>query len=577
MQQDDGPLGVVAMSECLHFGKILFVMCVFAAICGTANAQPISPEMRTADPRLEKTVSISEKEIYLGELLDRVAKQSGISVRLDQDDAGANAKILISVSQMRLANLMNDLWSLSSFQKAEWKWLRSGQPGSYSYILMRPGPARDLPEKLKSKIQIDFEQHVARLERASRMTDAEKKRIPGNEADDLEINSARTMLAMAIFSEQLSADDQRSVLSAVERRQVSTAGLSDSEKQFVTRWANGVLPPYIVFKAQRSNDDLAPSLFLMTPNANGTESGYGNAGGVPLGLAESSLLEASWLLPGDSSASDLDKRTISFKERPGEFTFNHVDSESMRALQALPMDKRRELIRRAHLALETELTDLSNGAAIPVIAILPTSQSSGQLANGDTVSVYLKKVNPAYKRQLMVKWRNDALLLCSPSWFYHALERMAWSTVTELRRIADEGVPLERLLRAVERITRMQIDAVSDEFPFLKPLVPAQNLFGLYYKYPQILAAEGLKVSADNVEAIRMAVSTTANTPLSVSGVDWRRPITLYFTQKETSDGAVVTKNIMFDLEYDDGTTAWYKPVRIRYNNAKPSLVTGSH
>jgi len=185
------------------YGRTLGLVLGFCAITlvqGEALCQSGIKDMRTADPRLETPVSITTPNIYMGELLDAVATQTGVPIRVDADDGGANPIVIISVTRIRAADLMDTLWSLASFRKAEWKWSRSGEPGHYAYVFSRPAIARDLPGRLKTKMTTDFADHIGRLVRAASMTEERRRTLNVNSvADETALNSPESMSALRVF------------------------------------------------------------------------------------------------------------------------------------------------------------------------------------------------------------------------------------------------------------------------------------------------------------------------------------------------------------------------------------------
>ena len=75
------------------------------------------------DARLEKRVTLSEPRVWLGDLLEKLTAQTGVSLSAgDSGDGAGDPEVTVFVTGTRLKDLMSALWSLVSYRGAEWHW-----------------------------------------------------------------------------------------------------------------------------------------------------------------------------------------------------------------------------------------------------------------------------------------------------------------------------------------------------------------------------------------------------------------------------------------------------------------------
>jgi len=96
-------------------------------LCGTAlglllisllahpsRADEVTATMRKADTRLQTRVTLRSPHILMGELLERLSKQSGVTLTADTWSAAGSDSVTVSLRDVPLADAMNTLWSLFS-------------------------------------------------------------------------------------------------------------------------------------------------------------------------------------------------------------------------------------------------------------------------------------------------------------------------------------------------------------------------------------------------------------------------------------------------------------------------------
>ena len=111
-----------------------------------SRADEVTAAMRKADARLQTRVTLRSPRILVGEMLERLSRQSGVTLTADADSLTGGDSVAVSLRDVPLADAMNALWSLFSYRHAEWDWRRNairGESGRYAYTLARPDYARN--------------------------------------------------------------------------------------------------------------------------------------------------------------------------------------------------------------------------------------------------------------------------------------------------------------------------------------------------------------------------------------------------------------------------------------------------
>ena len=135
------------------------------------RADEVTAAMRQADPRLQTRVTLCSPRILVGELLERLSKQSGVALAADDESAAGSDAVTVSLQDVPLVDALDALWSLFSYKHMEWDWRRTppkqaqgkGAGGGYTYRLARPDYARSQAERLRAQVQTDFEAQAQQL------------------------------------------------------------------------------------------------------------------------------------------------------------------------------------------------------------------------------------------------------------------------------------------------------------------------------------------------------------------------------------------------------------------------------
>ena len=115
---------------------VLFAGLSLLGMGASARCQGIDAAMRQADKRLEEPVTVSQQHIAVGELLQQFARQSGVTLQMDERDVSSGYDLLAQCDHQPLGVMMDALYSLLSSRGAEWKWMRQGNADKYTYLLV---------------------------------------------------------------------------------------------------------------------------------------------------------------------------------------------------------------------------------------------------------------------------------------------------------------------------------------------------------------------------------------------------------------------------------------------------------
>lgn len=493
--------------------KPLFLFrCLLPVLCGwflltslpapASEQDTITEALRKEDSRLQTRVSLTVSRIYIGDLIERLAVQSHVALTCGIQDTASDDPICVRLQDTPLADVLDSLWSLVSYQKAEWRWERRGEAGAYSYHLSRPLVSRRFADYLKEQIQLEFEALCEDMLKASLLTpDARKKFlmefVPKRLGGDMKLVEAytspvtdRTWGGLRIFQEAFPKEQWKRVLRGEEDPHVPVSSLSAFGKEWVHKdWlaspttrinldgTQELLPEVdkIGFAAERADLGVTPVLFLTT------YSGLGYIGGTPFEKVIQAKLRSLWYLENDLTTEEREKRKL---ERP----------------QGLPEPPRNGF------PMEDRLLQMAEAAQVSLLARLPVDPRIGNqdLGSpfGQSLESYLSRLQKHDVVPLPHKWRNSLLMVNYPPWFYEEDQKASWSVIKQLRatRLRDGGLtPLRDLGIAIARLNAKQIPPLEKEFPILAQTRGQPALISLFGREPlllhQILTTQGTLLS----------------------------------------------------------------------------------
>lgn len=510
------------------------------------QAAPILAPVRQQDPRLEKPVSCVASHIYIGELVETLSKQSGVPMAADEAGGAADVDVTVSLDHVPLGDAMKALWSLVSYQDAEWDWERTGKAGDYKYRLVQPEAARLLPNTLHDQVDKEFQAQAKKMLDALKMTPDQLKEAA--KSDKLLASMAagkddRIRPSMEIFA-SLPSELQNSILqdhngvsipvselSLEGRKYVHENWLAVRNKGGLTKDESGSLipvrePQSIIIMGAYTDVKMAPSLNIDT--------GFGCGDLVGGGWMEQewrNKISLMWMRPGD------------FRDVPA-------------AAKQVPAPRATGASSSKHM-LAQRLMQLARAASLPLLARLPDErEGSTSITNtppyNQTVGAYLTHLQSSLEH----KWRSGVLLLSySPRLTDPAKQTDApWSVVRQLRESEAKGdgyLTLADYARAAHALTPQQMQALSVHFPSMLNAGFWRDVLAIYDGSPSIRPAL-LSPSGCNYAGVLHAVADALG-PGAEKLVQEGTATHVRLVEKQHDDWKPAARDITIQLLSNDG------------------------
>jgi hypothetical protein len=465
-----------------------FLICSFSHCLCRADA--LTPAMRSQDARLQTHVTLQSPRMLVGELLERLSKQSGVTVTANDWSTAGSDDVAVSLTNVPLDDAMDALWSLFSYNNAEWEWRRSGRPGAYTYQLFRPSTARSLPEQLQEQAQGDFEAQTQKLIDALSMPQDQLQEAAKHDPllKSL-LTDGRVRPGMQIFA-GLPPEMQQGILQDGDVYTANVSQMSPDDQNLVNQmwiWENTTIakdtgrptdPPLVPKHTQikifavGGAGQIAPALYLDAGQGGGQYSG-----GAWLEGDWRKQMHSKWMLLGDT---DVDPAPI---VTPALFLWpTPVATEG-------------------HV-LTVNLLKESDTAHVSMIARIPAASDSivDPLTTGNSVSDFFKTAGTS-PFNLDHKWHNSILLVTCQNWFVKAHEgaRVPWAEVVRLRdteaKSATGILPLSSLARAAYLLNNAQLHTLSAWFPVMENVANYREFLAYLDQspdyWPHLLSAQG--------------------------------------------------------------------------------------
>lgn len=142
---------------------------------GVSSTSPTNSDAFAEDMRLSQKVALHAEGIPLEDLLARLSRRIGVTLKVQQDIA--DEKVIVFSSVRPIRDLLNDMAALMNDA-----WMRLEQPGDKPiYRLVRNGRARELENDLLAKINNRLELRLEEQVRALGETPDERSRRPAND------------------------------------------------------------------------------------------------------------------------------------------------------------------------------------------------------------------------------------------------------------------------------------------------------------------------------------------------------------------------------------------------------------
>ena len=553
-------------------------LCLVSLLAPACRADEVTAAMRKADVRLQTRITLISPRILIGEMLERLSKQSSVTLTADAWSTTGSDSVAVSFRDVPLADAMNALWSLFSYKHMEWDWRHSavkGAEGQYAYTLARPDYARFQAERLQEQVQTDFEAQAQKMLAALDMTPDQLKEAAKHDLlmDSL-LDDGRVGPGIRILA-SLPPETLQNVVQDRQPLSIPVSELSpDAQKALQASWdwedARGVgrvLPDGKVVPLPRDNhigiyifhesDLVAPALYIETGRGSGQF-----FGGSYLEKPWRQKMNAEWMQPGDAPDDPAALRSLAAWKPAPSANQPHVpvSLDSPMTWQQTPQAD------QPH-ALADYLLRFSDAAQVPMIARIPHALDSGtnlstiaqvfahlasQKASTKTVTGFLEGVQEA-PVGLEHKWRGGVLLLTCQNWFVDESEnaRLPWTEVKRLRDTETAGdglLSLNDLAHAAAVLNVAQMHRLGEWFPAINSAAEWRDFLAFYDKTseyrPRVLSATG--------DAFQYPESLV-NAQLGIDALRVTHPnLRLQIQQKQT-DEKPPTRRILFMVRDDDG------------------------
>lgn len=479
------------------FSRIVTVLCgltlMLWVLAPAAHGGPLSAAERRHDPRLAKRVTLLTPRVYyLGELLETLSEQAGVSLSAGDRDGAASELVLVRLKDVPLADVMNVLWSLVSYKQATWDWnsvkdagdsTAAATPSIVRYQLTRPRAAQLLGAKLKEQVQQEFEEDAAALLEGLNKTPEEIKALEGRHKGlDTYLKSKGIRAGMETFASTLSPDVRLRVLRGQETVQIPIAQLSQQAQDFVKLRRDSLHrayqerafdtshlkePTWVKFETELLPGCIVPSLFIGIEGVGA----HAYVGGTQEEKEWRQKIADLWLLEGDAA----DDPKADWKVAAPKKAAPEPDIRKPQSLQGiLPFPR---------------LWEVADAVPLSFVARLPTSDT------GDRGPLYNLTLRDALKKMypFQWKWRDGILVLSEPGWFVRTDDagRVPWSIVKRLREAeakAPNGLlPLSELAHAAHTLNVHQLQALTLDYRVMSQIAQWRDWFVLLDRQPDLL------------------------------------------------------------------------------------------
>ncbi len=520
----------------------------------TAPKEPgaISREMRTADPRLETRIALSEPRIRLGKLLEKIAKATGVQISADAKDGTGDVYVQAYCTELPLADVMNGLWALVSYRKGEWEWELRGTKARPSYRLAQPPRARSYSRERREWMVNTFRQQALTLIGAVDGSDAQRaqalKQIYGDaERPEIALTPERIWSAVRLVKQHATAKQLMRALDG-EAVNIRTDGAASA--------AHAGAPD-----ADLAGDHtltLAPASFGGVPILYAglvSENLTPIAGSVPLARAYRNSMYAAWLMDGDAKDDPASLKPVGATRAGGSATrTDGRESGSASVVQVPPGEPEGRMS-----SLELRMQAIAVEARQPMFVRLREDQRDDMLPDpvGHTISEYWKALwgtaLGAWFKDVMPKWRGGVLLVTTISWPMDD-DPIPERILAALRRSSRPGeyLPIADVAAVADVLTPRQLARLVTEFPVMDEAIRCRGMLILMHRYPDLIRQAQSPTGVPLTPEVLDVIHSLPASPLNVV-VDRAEARYLAITEKDSRRLGKPTRAMIFWALDKDG------------------------
>lgn len=488
-----------------------------------AGSQGLDAGSIAADERLKTHVTLKANRIYLGELLEKLSAQTGVSISIAPTDRSSGTQITCDVRDLPLSDLLNSLWSLVGYSQATWQIAVDAQKTPHYQLL--PGAAsRSLEERFDREYDRYGEELTALLLKMSTMKLDERRKnkdalvramlLEDDATPTLYIEDDRFWAPLNAFVTGLTPEQQKQVRNG-ETVSLPTSKLDANLRALLSLPNGNTRVPGVPAPAENAPDTVRFSWirFDVLHKKHATRElwiGVGNARGfayrdylVALERPVNDRIYDAWLLPNDQRSTWAEKEVV---------------------VQAIRLEKNEEkgvpvqapiFVPRPRLPFSTFMSLMASAQNASYLGVIPEdADNEREVIPGRQAQEFLMQM--WVHDHLMHKWRGNVLLLNYPVWFTGEEAEYPYALVQQLRetRQHNAGSPftLPQLADRISTLNDPQIRRLAKEFPQAGLGRAQRALLALYQRYPGLLSEAG---ETPDAKMIALLTETQQMPPLA--------------------------------------------------------------
>ncbi|HTE18556.1 MAG TPA: hypothetical protein VK689_09275, partial [Armatimonadota bacterium] len=193
------------------------------------------PRVLESEPRLERRVTLSERRIYLGELLERISAQTGTHLKADDRSAPISGyQVTVTVWDQPARDVLDALARLYSAPPDRWFWAKEGRDGEERYVLHNTLPATQVDSVHEASVE---EYVLSEHQRLRGFYSLPPERRAALAATDPALRALSDPLAEMHFSfvSSLSSSEVRAILWG-KRLSLPASRLTPAQVNYLREW-----------------------------------------------------------------------------------------------------------------------------------------------------------------------------------------------------------------------------------------------------------------------------------------------------------------------------------------------------
>ena len=503
------------------FPYSFFLSLLVACVCGVQPAigqtpvrYDLSPEFTAQDKRLQKKITLVAEDMSFSEILEDLAKQTGVALKIDREAPASGVNVLVRLKGIPLIEAMNTLWSSVSYKGSEWLWEASGKGDKTEYTLVKTNRSAELPKNLEHYVRLKFEQFVEGMFKFGQLTKDERKKNldlyfdsslvqrdtkikfpPEGEFWDLyfddlkllgDIRTPAQIVEVMLGSpwkhqvDQLPKDQQEKIQKLMERHMPELKEKPmDSSFTFILK-NDGLF--------DRNNPGLMPTLWVGLER-NHEMNGFASIRGRQIEGGLANYIRSLWIAkPDDQERNLIEKRPL-YPDTPPypaihDGPHGGIDWTNLRRKWWMKIGDQYDL------PLCVLVSTLPGTDAFPY-----TPQRLEELLRG--------KDGRDMGNMPMIKWR-DGILISAPTSWYRGAEGYAPAVVTDtLKRLEDkQRIPVLDLAQLIGVLDDMKWQGLTERQPILKSLNPLRPVLTDSLLRGDFARPNGIPLSEENLKVL---------------------------------------------------------------------------